>query len=109
MFHPQVDACSSCFMTPFSHSQFDPSEPTSSSGGKARAVQTILSTTDRTIAVMVGDGATDLEAKPPAAATIGFGGIVEREKVRLGADWFVRDFDTIRACLPTSKQQDITE
>jgi phosphoserine phosphatase len=41
---------------------------------------------------MVGDGATDLEARPPADGFIGYGGIVVREKVKAGADWFVTDF-----------------
>jgi phosphoserine phosphatase len=31
---------------------------------------------------MVGDGATDMQAKPPADAFIGFGGIAVREKVK---------------------------
>jgi len=44
---------------------------------------------------MIGDGATDLEARPPASAFIGFGGIVTREKVQKGADWFVTDFKTL--------------
>ena len=41
---------------------------------------------------MVGDGATDLQAKPPADLTIGFGGVVERAVVRQNADAFVWDF-----------------
>ena len=44
------------------------------------------------VVVMVGDGATDLEAKPPAKAVIGFGGVVTREVVREKSDWFVKDF-----------------
>jgi hypothetical protein len=31
----------------------------------------------------------DLEARPPAVAVIGFGGIADRPAVRAGADWFV--------------------
>jgi phosphoserine phosphatase len=42
--------------------------------------------------VMVGDGATDAQAKPPAKAFIGFGGVVERDAVKQKADWFVSDF-----------------
>ena len=48
---------------------------------------------------MVGDGATDIEARPPADLAIGFGGVVEREKVRAGADWFVRSFGELEAAL----------
>ena len=36
---------------------------------------------------------TDVEARPPATAVIGFGGNVERESVVRDADWFVYDFD----------------
>ena len=42
--------------------------------------------------VMVGDGATDVEARPPATAVIGFGKNVVRESVLRDADWFVYDF-----------------
>jgi phosphoglycolate phosphatase-like HAD superfamily hydrolase len=45
--------------------------------------------------IMVGDGVTDMEAKPPAAAFIGFGGKAVREKVKAGADWFVTDFNDL--------------
>ena len=45
--------------------------------------------------VMIGDGATDMEARDiegGADAFIGFGGIAVREKVKAGADWFVLSF-----------------
>lgn len=41
---------------------------------------------------MVGDGATDLEARPPADVFVGFGGVAVRAAVRDGADLFVTDF-----------------
>jgi phosphoserine phosphatase len=41
---------------------------------------------------MVGDGATDLEASPPADIFIGFGGNQVREAVKNRADWFVYSF-----------------
>ena len=47
--------------------------------------------------VMVGDGATDMQARPPADAFIGYGGVVVREPVRRGADWFVTHFDELLA------------
>ena len=49
--------------------------------------------------VMIGDGVTDMEARPPAALFIGFGGNVERQAVKEGADWFVSDFSTLSAAL----------
>jgi len=78
---------------------FDREEPTSSSGGKARAFASLKEQHGFTTMVMVGDGATDLEAKPPADAFIGFGGIAKREAVVAGADWFVEDFADVVACL----------
>ena len=45
--------------------------------------------------VMIGDGVTDLEAKPPAIAMIGFGGVVVREKVKAEADYFVMSFEEL--------------
>ncbi|KAK6059110.1 putative phosphoserine phosphatase SerB [Cooperia oncophora] len=48
--------------------------------------------------VMVGDGATDLEAAPPADAFIGFGKSI-REAVRTRADWYVTDFEILRKAL----------
>ena len=41
---------------------------------------------------MIGDGVTDMQARPPADLFIGFGGVVVRESVKQGADWFVTDF-----------------
>lgn len=38
--------------------------------------------------VMVGDGATDAEACPPADAFIGFGGVQVRESVKALAPWY---------------------
>lgn len=72
---------------------FDTNEPTCRDMGKPKAVQHILDTFD-TInnIVMIGDGATDLQAKPPAQAVIGFGGVVIRKAVQEQADWFVTDF-----------------
>ena len=46
--------------------------------------------------IMVGDGATDMEAKNPGVAadlTIGFGGVIEREITLNKADWFVYSFN----------------
>lgn len=41
---------------------------------------------------MIGDGATDAEARPPADVFIGFGGNQVRDAVRKLADWFVFGF-----------------
>ena len=71
---------------------FDPSEPTSADGGKPRALGEIKTKHGYKTMIMVGDGATDAQAKPPADAFIGFGGVITRDSVRDKACWFVRDF-----------------
>ena len=71
---------------------FDTSEPTSADGGKPRALRDIKAMHGYKIMIMVGDGATDAQAKPPADAFIGFGGVITRDAVRDKACWFVRDF-----------------
>ena len=71
---------------------FDASEPTSADGGKPRALGEIKAMYGYKTLIMVGDGATDAQAKPPADAFIGFGGVITREAVMDKACWFVRDF-----------------
>lgn len=71
---------------------FDPNEPTSRDMGKPKALEIIKKAGNYSTMVMVGDGATDAQAKPPANAFIGFGGIVVRSAVKEKADWFVTDF-----------------
>jgi len=82
-----------------SYRDFDPEVPTSRSGGKARLVDLLKDRYAYRTVIMVGDGATDLEARPPADAFIGYGGIAVREKVRDGADWFITDFADLIAIL----------
>jgi phosphoserine phosphatase len=72
---------------------FDSEEPTSRDMGKPKALEQIRAQKGYETMVMVGDGATDAQAKPPAKAFIGFGGVVQRQAVKEKADWFVTDFD----------------
>jgi phosphoserine phosphatase len=71
---------------------FDASEPTSQDMGKPKALEMIQAAKNYQTILMVGDGATDAQAKPPAKAFIGFGGVAVREAVKANADWFVMDF-----------------
>ena len=71
----------------------------SRSGGKGDAIAHIrnynnsqLISNHQQVIVMVGDGATDLEACPPANFFIGFGGNIIRENVRLQSQYYVTDF-----------------
>jgi phosphoserine phosphatase len=78
---------------------FDTAEPTSADQGKPKALHLIKQKGNYNTMVMVGDGATDAQAKPPADSFIGFGGVVEREAVRTRACWFVRDFQDMIAAV----------
>jgi phosphoserine phosphatase len=77
----------------------DPTSPTSASGGKAVAMQRLLDAGARRPLVMVGDGATDMEARPPADLAVGFGGVVVRPSVQARADWFVLTFAELETAL----------
>eukprot|EP00532_Pseudo-nitzschia_australis_P011536 CAMPEP_0168242600 /NCGR_PEP_ID=MMETSP0140_2-20121125/23539_1 /TAXON_ID=44445 /ORGANISM="Pseudo-nitzschia australis, Strain 10249 10 AB" /LENGTH=348 /DNA_ID=CAMNT_0008177777 /DNA_START=268 /DNA_END=1314 /DNA_ORIENTATION=+ len=72
---------------------YDPDEPTSQDMGKPKALLQLQKERSYETMVMVGDGATDAQAKPPARAFVGFGGVVERAAVKNQSDWFVKDFD----------------
>ncbi|MBA3699301.1 MAG: phosphoserine phosphatase SerB [Planctomycetes bacterium] len=82
-----------------SYAGFDENAFTSRSGGKGTAIRDLKNRFGYAPLIMVGDGATDLEARPPADGFIGYGGIVVREKVKAGADWFVTDFAELVAAL----------
>jgi phosphoserine phosphatase len=72
----------------------DENEFTWRAGGKALAVAHVKKTGNFKTVVMVGDGATDVEARAEGGAdiVIGYGGTVRRESVEKSADWFVMDF-----------------
>jgi len=74
---------------------FDSTEPTSADQGKPKALTMIKEKHGYETMIMVGDGATDAQARPPADAFIGFGGVVTREAVKAKACWFVKDFDAM--------------
>ncbi|CAM9766839.1 unnamed protein product [Ectocarpus sp. 12 AP-2014] len=82
---------------------FDADEPTSRDGGKAKVVDLLSKEFGYKCIVMVGDGATDMQAKPPAEAFIGYGGVTVRKSVRKGADWFVTDFGPLIEALRDSE------
>ena len=75
------------------YSSFDCTEPTSRSGGKPTVIQNLKDRFGYNRVIIIGDGATDMEASPPADLFIGFGGNVVREKVKAGAEKFVVSFD----------------
>ena len=89
--HDHVYANNLLFHGDGAYAGFDEKELTAWSGGKSRVMQHLQGVHGDPL-VMVGDGATDVEARPPATAVIGFGKNVVRESVLRDADWFVYDF-----------------
>jgi len=82
-----------CFDDQGNYSGFASDELTSRDLGKPKALAKIKENGGYKTMVMVGDGATDAQAKPPADSFIGFGGVAVREIVRTRACWFVMDFE----------------
>jgi phosphoserine phosphatase len=74
---------------------FDENAPTSRNGGKGAAIAALKRIFGYGPVIMVGDGITDLEARPPADGFIGYGGVVTRPRVQAGADWFVTNFQIL--------------
>jgi len=70
-----------------SYAGFDASSPLSMSGGKRTAIERWGITRP---AMMVGDGTTDLEARPVVDLFVAFAGVVERPNVVNAADAVVR-------------------
>ena len=71
--------------------------PLSRSGGKAEIARRVKAGAPERRLVMIGDGATDLEARAPGAADfmIGYGGVAVREAVQRGADMFALTAETL--------------
>ncbi|XP_049760112.1 phosphoserine phosphatase isoform X1 [Elephas maximus indicus] len=71
---------------------FDETQPTAESGGKGKVIKLLKEKFHFKKIVMIGDGATDMEACPPADGFIGFGGNVIRQQVKDNAKWYITDF-----------------
>ena len=74
---------------------FDEECPMVRSGGKPRRIKAIKHELAPTRSVMVGDGASDLEARDAVDLMVGFGGFVVRTPVRAGAAAFIRRLDEL--------------
>ena len=90
--HHRIFANTIFFDKEGNYNGFDDSEPTSADGGKAKVMQRLKDDYNYEPIVMIGDGATDMQAKPPADAFIGFGGVIIRDTVKKGADLYVTNF-----------------
>lgn len=68
---------------------FDTASPLARSGGKLEVLQAWRETLPKPI-MLVGDGVTDLEARPAVDVFVAFAGVVEREAVTECADCVIR-------------------
>lgn len=73
-----------------SYAGWDQASPLARSLGKRTQLEAWNGTLARPV-MLVGDGMTDLEARPPADAFVAFAGIVAREQVLAAADAVVRE------------------
>jgi phosphoserine phosphatase len=80
------------------YEDFDRRSLLAKSGGKELVVRAVRARSHGR-AALVGDGVSDLEAKPAVDLFIGFGGVQVRERVRNGADWFATSFEELRRYL----------
>jgi len=81
------------------YADFDRRSPLTRAGGKEVVVRDVRART-KGKAAFIGDGASDLEAKPAVDFFVGFGGVRERAIVRDNADMYVRRMhDVLRAIM----------
>jgi phosphoserine phosphatase len=85
------------FSSDGTYADFDRGSPLARPGGKEIVVRDIRARTHGK-AAFVGDGVTDLEAKPVVDLFIGFGGVQVRPRVRDNAHVFIEERD-LRAVL----------
>ncbi|MCC5789242.1 MAG: HAD-IB family phosphatase [Opitutales bacterium] len=79
---------------------FDEAYPTTRTGGKPEVLQRLKEECPETSYwVMVGDGVSDLETKPEVDLFLGYGGVVEREKVKAGADAYLTRMEDLPSLL----------
>ena len=93
-----VHAVSLRFHEDGSYAGFDERSLLARSGGKELVVHSVLARSKGTSA-FVGDGVTDLEAKPVVNLFVGFGGVHVRPRVRENAEVYVTE-PTLTAVLP---------
>lgn len=74
---------------------FDYSALTSHNGGKEKVIRDVCDRYGYEKRVIIGDGITDLEAKPAVDAFIGYYGNEYRERVQNEADLSVKSFSEL--------------
>jgi phosphoserine phosphatase len=85
-----VDAVDVYFDESGSYSGFENTSPLAASGGKLKVIEALKHRIPGPV-ILVGDGATDLEAKPVVDAFVAFAGVAFRAPVVAAADYVIRE------------------
>lgn len=91
----RVEAVDLHFDAAGEYTGYDEQFPTTRSGGKPACITALRRELSPARTVMVGDGVSDLEAKPVVDQFIGFGRYVERAKVKAGAHAFIHSLSEL--------------
>jgi phosphoserine phosphatase len=91
----RVEAVDLSFDSAGNYLGYDENFPTTRSGGKPEVMRALKAELRPARLVMVGDGVSDLETKPEVDLFVGFGGYVERPKVKAGAAAFIHRLDEL--------------
>ena len=90
-----VEAVDLFFAPDGTYTGFDAGYPSTRSGGKPLVVRALRAEFSPEKVVAIGDGVSDLEAKPEVDLFVGFGRYVARPRVEREADKFVRSLDEL--------------
>jgi phosphoserine phosphatase len=93
-----VHAVRLSFAADGAYEDFDRHSPLTRAGGKETVVRDVRART-KGKAAFVGDGASDLEARPAVDRFIGFGGVRSRAVVRENADYYAMTMEEVRGML----------
>lgn len=96
----RVEAVDLFFDPAGNYAGFDEKFPTTRSGGKPERIAELKRELRPVQTIMVGDGVSDLEAKPVVDLFVGFGRYTERAKVKAGAAAFIHSLADLPALLP---------
>ena len=97
---PRIEAVDLYFDAAGGYTGYDAKFPTTRSGGKPEIMRALRAELRPSRLVMVGDGVSDLETKPEVDLFVGFGGYVERPKVKAGATAFIHRLAELIPLLP---------
>jgi phosphoserine phosphatase len=85
----RIEAVELRFNADGSYAGYDTTFPATHTGGKAEVVARLRAELRAGVAIMVGDGVSDLETLPVVDRFVGFGRYVERPKVKAAAADFI--------------------